>query len=316
MSAVLLGVLFWRVEPGRVVQGLQQLSPAFVLFAWVYYASCQLLSSYRWQMFLTAKNIAVPVTRLFSFYMIGMFLNTFLPGAVGGDAAKAYYVYRRSGQGNYALSSVLLERFSGLLGLSVISITALAIGLSSIWKPVILASVGGTALILLAVASALWWAPLSPPIRGALRRVLPASIGPRLQQLYGALASYREHPGTLVRAVALSVAIQGLYALYYGVVSWGLGLSIDVYYFLLLLPPVTLVMIAPISVGGLGIREAMLVLLFGQVGVAAADILAVSLTAHLLNTGLGLWGGLLLLRRRWEPSSGGQRETGWRADAA
>jgi uncharacterized protein (TIRG00374 family) len=302
VSLLFLGVLLWQVELQLVVERLQQLSPGLVLFAWAYYALCQLLSSYRWQMFLTVKNIAVPVTSLFSYYMIGMFLNNFLPGAVGGDAAKAYYLYQRSGQGSYALSSVLLERFSGLLGLSILSIAALAVGPPWIHKPLVLASVGGSALFLLMVALALWWAPLFPRIENALGRVLPVSIGPRLQRLYGALAGYRQHPGMVTRAVALSVVIQGLHALYYGVVSWGLGLSIDVYYFLLFLPPVTLAVLAPISFGGLGIREAMLVILFGQVGVAAADILAVSLTAHLLNTLLSVWGGLLLLRRGREES--------------
>jgi hypothetical protein len=51
----------------------------------------------------------------------------------------------------------------------------------------------------------------------------------------------------------------------------------------------------PISVGGLGVREALLVFLFADVGVPAADVLSVSLTAYALNTLLSVAGGLLLL---------------------
>lgn len=303
VSCLLLAVLLWQVDLQVLVERLRGLSPGFIVFAWGYYAVCQLLSSYRWQMFLSAKGIPVPVPTLFSYYMIGMFLNNFLPGAVGGDAAKTYYLYRRTGQGHYALGSVFLERFAGLLGLSLMSIVALVIGLPWIREPLILAAVAGTALFLLVVVLGLWWAPLSPPIQNLLGRVLPGSIGPRLQQLYEALAGYRQYPGTILRAVALSMVIQGLYALYYGVVAWGLGISIDVLYFLLFLPVVTLAMLAPISLGGWGVREAMLVFLFSRVGVAAVDVLAVSLTAHLLSTLLSLWGGLLWLWHRPEPSA-------------
>jgi hypothetical protein len=103
------------------------------------------------------------------------------------------------------------------------------------------------------------------------------------------------------------VAIQGLYALYFGVVAWGLGIEIGVYYFVLFQPPVTLAMLAPVSFGGLGVRGAMLVLLFREVGVAPADVLAVSLTAYVLCTPLSLAGGLLLVwqrRARMLPGAG------------
>jgi glycosyltransferase 2 family protein len=300
VSAALLALLFRQVDAQQVAAHVGKLSLGFVLLAWAYYAACQWLSSYRWQMFVAAKGITVPLKSLFSYYMIGMFLNNFLPGAVGGDAAKVYYLYRRTGRGAQAFGSVFLERFAGLLGLSIVSLIALGLSIGRMRDPLILGLVGATALVLLAMAAALWWAPLSARIQALLGRALPASIGPPLQALFDALSSYRRHPGTLARAVALSVAIQTLYALYFGLVAWGLGIDIDVYYFLLFLPPVTLVMLVPISFGGLGVREVMLVVLFAQVGVGAADVLAVSLTAHVLNTLLSAWGGLLMIGRTRE----------------
>ena len=297
VSGLLVGLLLWRTDVERVAEHVQRLTLAFVLFASGYYAACQLLSSVRWRLFLTAKGVAVPTTTLFSYYMIGMFFNNFLPGAVGGDAAKAYLLYRRCGEGHLAVSSVFLERFAGLLGLSIVSVAALAISVAWIRSPLVFAAVGGTALFLIAVALGLWWAPLSARIGNALGRLAPGWLGPRLERFYGALAGYREHPGTLLGAVLLSVVIQGLYALYYALVARGLGLSIDVVYFLLFLPPVSVLMLVPIGLGGLGLREAALVVLFAAVGVPAADILAVSLTAHALGALLSLWGGLLLLGR-------------------
>ena len=129
-------------------------------------------------------------------------------------------------------------------------------------------------------------------------RLFPRKIGDRLGQLYAALASYRQHRKILLAAVLLSVGIQGLYALFYALIAHGLGVPISVLYFVLFLPLVTVVIMVPITVGGLGIREALMIVLFGEVGVAAADILSVSLTVYFLNTLLSLAGGVLLVLRR------------------
>ena len=220
-------------------------------------ALCQLLSSYRWQLFLTAKRIQVSLPRLFSFYMIGMFLNNFMPGAVGGDLAKSYYLYRETGTGKDAVASVFLERFTGLLGLSVLSVVALVIGWQRLHSPLVLAAVGGTALFLGAVVLLLWWGPLARLLDQLLGKLLPPRFGRRLRQAYAALGSYREHRGPLVAAVVLSVGIQGLYALFYTLVSQELGTPIELQYFILFLPLVTLVTMVPVSIGGLGIREAL-----------------------------------------------------------
>jgi glycosyltransferase 2 family protein len=298
VSVALLVLLFRQVEPGRVLDHLRALSPFFILFAAAYYAACQFLSSYRWQLFLSAKNISVPVSALFSYYLIGMFWNRFLPGAVGGDAAKAYHLYRRIGHGNIALSSVFLERFVGLLGLAILAVCALIVGLDRVIQPVVLITVGGSTLLFVFVILLLWWKPLFARVHKLMGRLLPAWLAGRIQALYGALSSYGDHPATLVWATLLSVALQALYALYFGVVAWGLNIDIDVYYFVLFQPPVTLAMLAPISLGGLGVREVVLVVLFREVGVAAADVLAVSLTGFLLTIPLSLWGGLLLVWQR------------------
>ena len=63
-------------------------------------------------------------------------------------------------------------------------------------------------------------------------------------------------------------------------------------------PVITIVSLIPISIGGLGVREGAMVLLFGQVGVASADILSISLTVHVINAILSVWGGAILLLRK------------------
>ena len=301
VSATLLALLLHREGGQKVLENLSRLSPWFVLFAWVFYAGCQWLSAWRWHLLLLPKQIDVPISKLFRFYMVGMFLNNFMPGAVGGDVVKAYYLYRWIKHGNYAVISVFLERFTGLIGLTIISVVTLLFGYSYIASPIILYIVAATSALLVAIVVVLWCEPISDFAIRSFRWLLPAAFVRRLHELYAALAGYRRHGGTLLTTIAISVVIQLLFAVYYALASQALGIPIDIIYFMLFLPPVTLLTMIPISLGGLGVREGVMIFLFSRVGVSAADILAISLSVHVLNTLLSVWGGLLLLGKEHVP---------------
>ena len=100
ISFGLLALLFYMTDTTAFIDRVSDLSPVYILLGWLYYSVCQVISAYRWQLFLTVKNIHVSMLRLFNFYMVGMFLNNFLPGAVGGDAVKSYDLYKYTKKGS------------------------------------------------------------------------------------------------------------------------------------------------------------------------------------------------------------------------
>ena len=298
VSVSLLVYLFLEMDTSAFVERISQLSLWFVLFAWVYYAACQWVSAYRWQMFLAVKSIHVRLKTLFSFYMVGMFLNNFLPGAVGGDAVKAYDLYRHTDDGNISVASVFLERFTGLIALVVIAVVAALFGMQDIESDMIFWSVWGTVAFLSVVIFLIWSGPGLSLISGLMKMLLPAFIERRFSELYQAVHSYRAHGKVLVKAILISIVLQFLFALYYLLTAQALGIEVDLVYFLLFLPLITIVTMIPISFGGLGVREAMMVVLFAEVGVSSADIMSISLTVHVINTLLSLWGGAIFMTRR------------------
>ena len=296
-SLGILGLLFTQISFSEVLENLKKVSPLFVLFAWAYYAFCQLISSYRWKVLLEARNVHVPLRELFSFYMIGMFANNFMPGSVGGDVVKSYHLFRTTSDVKIAAVSVFLERFTGLIGLCLISLVALVVGYQHLSSPVVLGSVVAAALAILLIIIIIWQMPRIVGRLGWATRLLPKRFTKIAADIYGALASYRHHPKSILAAIGLSAILQFLFAAYYALASIAMGIPIDLIYFVLFLPLITLVTMIPLSIGGLGLREVMIVTLFGAVGISQADVLSVSLTVHIINTLLSLWGGFLLLRR-------------------
>jgi uncharacterized protein (TIRG00374 family) len=296
VSIVVLAALFTQVSFQDVANNLRRVSIAFVLFAWCYYALSQWISAYRWQLLLRARSVEVPLSELFSFYMIGMFANNFMPGSIGGDVIKSYYLYRRTRKLQISVVSVFLERFTGLLGLCLLAIATLAIGYRYLRSTMVVTSVCGSAAFLVLIVLVLWQLPNIVARVPIVTRFVPKRLSVSAAELYGALASYQNHVRTLLAAVAVSVVLQLMLASYFSLASVAMGIPIDLIYFLLFLPAVTLVSLIPLSLGGLGIREASMVVLFGAAGISTSDVLAVSLTIHFINMLLSLWGGVLLLR--------------------
>jgi uncharacterized membrane protein YbhN (UPF0104 family) len=297
LSAILLAALLSQLGVRSLAVRLHNLTPAFVLFAWGYYAACQLLSSFRWQVLVRAAHGHVPLRSLFGFYLIGMFLNNFLPTGMGGDVVKTYYLYRETGAGRMAAASVFLERFTGIVGASLLSLLALAVGLAYGEPPLLGAAVAGAALFVLGVAAALWHVPPWAVRAATGWRLVSAFVAGKIEGLYETVACFRNHGPALAAATAISMLISALYAVYYALVAAALGAPINARYFMEFLPLVGLVILLPVSVGGLGVREALMAYLFAQVGVAPSHVVATSLTAYLLNTLLSSCGGLLLMAK-------------------
>jgi uncharacterized protein (TIRG00374 family) len=302
MSIALLAFLFLTVDLGKLGERLASLPIWLILLAWAYYTVCQLLSAWRWQWLLQAKGIHVPILKLFNFYMIGMFLNTFIPSSLGGDAVKTIYLYRSTGQGTYSLISVFLERFTGLVGLTILSTLAVLVWGFSLNSWEVFAAVTGTNLALFGMVLLLWWPPLANLFTALLGRFLPAHFAERFRKLYDALLSYRDHRETMIKSILLSVVLQAVLAGYWCLIAWGIGIPIHIRYFLLFTPLVALISLLPISFGGWGVKELVMIWLFEQVQFPREDILAVSLIASGLNVILSLWGGGLMLVQKTEAS--------------
>jgi uncharacterized protein (TIRG00374 family) len=301
VSALVLTVLFTQISLSEVLSCVRGVSPTFILFAWCYYSLCQWISAYRWQLLLRAKDVHVSLGQLFAYYMIGMFVNNFLPGSIGGDVVKSYYLYRRTQKLEISVVSVFLERFTGLVGLCVLSMTALAFGYQYLHSPIIVAAVVGTSLALLLMVLLLTHLPSLATRVPMLTKMLPERVISVAGGVYESLVSYRNHSATIFSAIAISTVLQFMFAVYYALASIAMGIPVDLIYFVLFLPAVTLISLVPLSLGGLGIREAAMVVLFGAAGIAPADVLAISLTIHIINMILSLVGGVLLITHQAPP---------------
>jgi uncharacterized membrane protein YbhN (UPF0104 family) len=274
-SSGALYVVFMKAGPHDVLGLMKSITPWSFVSAVALYLAAQFLSSVRWMFLLPTR---MGLVRLFRLYMLGSFFGTFLPGLVSGDAVKAYYLYRETAKGAEALSSTFMDRYIGFAALMALGTLAYPLGfryLRGSWIQWTLPAL----VVLFVLASFLFF-----------RLRLGRRIGV-LRDAYGIFPVYLKDSGLMAKTFLLSVAVQalGIFAVY--ILAGGLGRHLPLWSLFIFLPIVITLSALPVSVSGLGIREASMVLLLGAVGVSPAAATAISL-AWMLSVITGSLAGL------------------------
>lgn len=295
VSFGLLGLLLASVNINQVWEQLQSLSFSFVAFALLYYTGCQWLSCLRWQIILQSIGYSVPMIALLSGYFGGMFLNTFLPGTLGGDVYRVYRIARKSRESELAVVSVFLERVTGLfaiLGLAFLSLPP-AFRLVGSWDIILLLVICTSVLlgvVLLIVSPKLltWIVPL-------LTKLHLENFAARLAKIQIFLRKFAKHRKALAITMMLSLFLQLLIVFYYYLIAQQLKISVSYLQLLVFSAIVVTISLLPISLGGLGVKEGLLAYLFARIDLTVEQALLLSITVTALGWLLSLPGGLVLL---------------------
>ena len=258
------------------------------------YAAGQAVSTFKWRLLLAPLELAVSYTRLLGFYFTGMFFNLFLPTIVGGDAVKAVLLARETHAPARATMSVFMERNTGLCALLLI-----AVGASLVAPPVRLFGLPLAALTALLAAgyAVVNVVLLSPWAYHLADRIIAASplvqMRPRARSLYDAITPYKSAVPTLVAALLLSLAFQAFVIAVVFLNARALSLAVPLSAVAVFVPLVSLAGMVPVSVNGLGVREALYILLFGQVGVSPESSVSLALVYLAVTVVASLPGGLV-----------------------
>ncbi|MGE5813138.1 MAG: lysylphosphatidylglycerol synthase transmembrane domain-containing protein [Acidobacteriota bacterium] len=280
VSASLLTLLLRRADLGGVARGLRGADPIWILAALGLYVFSIGVSAWRWQRLLSALDVRLPISKLFESFLVATFFNNFLPSNVGGDVIRIADTAKAAGSKTAATTVVLLDRGVGLLGLFLIA----AIGATvSRWSSVDPGPVGATTLWAGLAAGTIVSVPvlMAPRIIHVLvnpvRRLHPEWIDERLDRLTTALIRFRQSPGTMLATFAGAVLVQAIMVLFYFALALSLDIRIDLPHLALLVPISFVVQMLPISINGLGVREAFFGLYFGRLGLPLHSALLLSL---------------------------------------
>ena len=103
----------------QIADAVRHASPKWLLLGWICYGAVEMLATMRWQILLRIQGITFSWLRAFAIVMIGLFFNMFLPGLIGGDVIRLYFVFKLAPRRKTrATLSVVMDRLFGLLAIA------------------------------------------------------------------------------------------------------------------------------------------------------------------------------------------------------
>jgi uncharacterized protein (TIRG00374 family) len=267
----------------------QLLSPFYLSTCFVCTGLSLAVAAERWRVLLRAQNIFMSFKDIFKLSLIGNFFNFAMPGGVGGDIVRGFYIAKHNNDAKAgSVISVLMDRLTGLYSMVFTAIVAMII----FFKKYVEHNHLRIALILLIalfLAFSFFWLLI---FSEKLYRKLP--MREKFLKIYESFANYRTHKDVFFRSIILSWISQGFSILFFIFACYGLGFSeipLSVYFFVV---PLGFMLTAlPISVAGIGIGQAAFLFLFNlalntktQVGPSAVTAYQVSLFVFGL---MGAW---------------------------
>lgn len=279
VSIILLIFLFRQVDKRTLLEVIKNAKPDLLLLAFIIYFSSYVLCLFRWEMLLKAAKIHLPLKRVIISIAGGHFFNLFLPSTIGGDVMRSIDLATHTRRPREVVATVLLDRLSGYVGLVILTLLALLFGWRLIQDTSVLLSVATITAILIAVLLILFNRFIYTKINKLLHSPTAGKIRESIKNLHQEMHIFKHHTEIIVKNLILSFIIQTISPLTFYIIALSLGIKINIIYFFIFLPIIGAITLLPISIGGLGLRDATAIFFFAKAGITKDLAFAMSLVS-------------------------------------
>ncbi|MCB9593775.1 MAG: flippase-like domain-containing protein [Sandaracinaceae bacterium] len=255
----------------------------------------------RWKTLLEATGLQHGFGRLLRSFLVGRFVGAFTPSTTGLDGWRLYDVGRAPGAMARSAAVIVVEKLVGLVGMAIVCAGLIPFGGIELMGPTApLAALGmaSAAIVGLGLLRRPAW------IAAVVERVPHAkarAIGAKVVDALGQSRLDARGAGT---AVTLGVISHLALSSVFFATARSIGVDASPLTLLVAGNAITLAVLLPVSVGGVGVREGVAVVLLATVGVVSTDAVLVALLGYLTGQVPALLGGVLTLvdRRPEVPS--------------
>lgn len=286
-SLLILGALLTQMPLATLVETMRHISvPAFLLTLAIFICG-HCVGVAKWTLLINTGHNTFTYLPMVRCYFAGLFANLFLPSIAGGDIIRAGLAIRQNRKVKEAvILGSLLDRFLDMAAL------ALLIVFGGIFAPLGLIDQGQArfvtilALLLAVVLGTVLF--MIVPIPAATPKILVTLIG----KIRDILKELITRPQRALLCLALSLCIQGSFVLLNAFLAAQIGLELPLAVWFLAWPLAKLAATLPVSLGGLGVREAALALFLGKFGVKIVSAVSLGLLWQAVLICGGFFGGV------------------------
>lgn len=288
VSLALLYLALRGINFTAIQARLSQISVGWIALAVLITVVQVFIGALRWREISALCQAPLTDLQAFRYNMIGTFFNQTLPSSIGGDAVRLWLVNRTGAGWRAATYSVLTDRAIGLIALALIIVASLP------WSYGMIAnSHGRLALVFVdfaALAGGLGFLLLGHLPWSWLTTWWPTKHVHACSVIANKVI-FDRRSGPKIAVLSLSIHVLAV------VIAWcaarSISAPVDFEQVFMLIPPIMLITMMPISIAGWGVREATMMVAFGYAGLAQADGTVVSILFGAVSFAVGCIGGLV-----------------------
>lgn len=269
ITIALLILIFRNIEFDKVKNIILAADVRLLFLAIIFQLLSTLLAGYRWGQVMKKLEFGQKSAFYMRSYFKGSFFNQGLPTSIGGDAVRVLDVAGNGHRKRDAFIGVFIDRVLGLTGLLILNLVAnfFLPGLlpENLFLMINIMVLGG----LLGFIVFIYIHKIKALYQGRLLRYV-LRLSEKLNFILRDARSITFH-------LTIGVLIHLFSIINIYLVGQSVGLEYDLLTIAVIVPPVILLTLIPVSLAGWGIREGAMIGLFGLIGGVAANILSMSL---------------------------------------
>jgi glycosyltransferase 2 family protein len=273
--------------------------PVYLIKAYLLVAGSFVLGAWRLRLLIASHIHHFSFGRAFEFSLMGLFFNYLLPGGVGGDLVKGYYLVKEQPSSKYrTMATVLLDRVVGLVAIISICIVSLFYfsdqthsnaELLEVRKLLLLLALG----MLGATAFFIFFRKQFFSFRS--KRIKSTN---RVVDILERIISYEISSVILSKAFIISVLANILSVYFFVITGEKLGYSVPLSFYFFAVPIGFLSAIIPLAPAGIGVGQVVFFFLFRLYSPDAGDLGLLAISAlQIVSFTFAIAGGILYLLR-------------------
>ena len=264
-----LGLIVWMVQSDRL-----DFSSLGILMSPQYLIPCLFLTGVgiylcieRWRVLLFSQSILLSRLRTTQLVLIGIFFNYFMPGGVGGDVIKGFYIAREFPESKTkVIIAVLMDRIVGLFSMILLAMAMMLWQWQTISESPQLKMIFTLLCFLLLAFIAFWSVIFSDKLEktNIINKIVSFLPGKNsINKVLLSLTSYRQDKKSFGIALTLSLVAQVSAVIFFYVAGQSLGFTeVAFSTYLFVVPIGFMIQAIPIAPAGIGVGQAGFLFLF------------------------------------------------------
>jgi glycosyltransferase 2 family protein len=284
VSLAFLAYVIMKVKWLEVWQYLQDINPFIIILYLIIILAGVAISSKKWQLLVNSKNINLSFTDAFKYYLTGTFLNNFLPSIIGSDTFRSYQVGRRYKKYSEAISTVIMDRITGLAAAMLMAILFSILNYKQVFANPILLVVNCLIVLSFCFDFAVFSLRKSP-----LGKKIIAYFPEKVANFLMHFRDFQKKKGVMKNAILYGIAFDfvGLAIANYLLFA-SLGLKIGILDYLSVIFIISIISSFPVSINNIGIKEWSYITFFGIFGLNTSAVTTIAILSRFLQILLSL----------------------------